>query len=78
MTKAEEERERRINRLARKIADESAVSLIECNSRPVAEDYWEIDPKAISAGCIVEAQVYLELRGMLERHPKNPLWVRAK
>lgn len=63
-------------RLEREIAEEGAIALLECELRH-AEDDWldtttydEVDP-------VAELR-YLELRGLLERHPERPELVRVK
>jgi len=70
--------------LAIKLADERAFSDIEsigCNvpDKQLVEDGWRdvaYDEETKSA--LSEIVEYAELRGILERHPQNPNWVRVK
>ena len=73
-----------LDTMAHHLAYESATSFIDCNcvdvSKKVSADpFWfDIDPEGHSLesqGGIAEAVVYLEARGLLERHDDNPNWV---
>ena len=62
----------RADNAAHKLAFESAVSLIECYSTDIRDSigrrlWYEVDLDEIS-----DAIAYLELRGLLRRHPKFP------
>lgn len=69
--------------LAIEIADESALITIEsqcpCDDWSKADDlrWWMTDlPNAIAAGHVKRAVEYLNMRGVLERHPEHAAWVR--
>lgn len=70
-----------MDRLKTNIADESAMSDIECLTE-VHEDKKETwyDTASVTdedKRWITQAVSYLELRGLLLHHPKNPKWVRC-
>jgi hypothetical protein len=77
----------RTTELALQIADNAASSDIECHCVPSKEPtnaeefrtcFYDIqnvtDPE--TAATVATALEYLELRGLLRRHPDNPAWVR--
>ena len=63
------------------LTDTNAVSFLECNSMPVRDgdvEWWDLgdDPDDLE-DCEQELR-YLELRGLLERHPGHANWIRVK
>lgn len=70
-----------LENLERKIATESAESLIENVSLMImdrGEEWQDLRDEEAAGGlpdCITEAVRYLELRGLLKRHPVEPLVV---
>ena len=64
-----------------RLADSAAISDIECAcERERIDDTWWYDTndpwEDTPAAEIREAVFYLEIRGLTERHPENPGWVR--
>lgn len=84
--RAKMERMARMMALAYKIADESAVSLLECSCltfspRRAGMTFYKpwLDSSSVAetdAPAVWEAIEYLELRGMLEHHPSSYYLVR--
>lgn len=73
----------RVRELAYRLADSTAKSDIECHTLEVDGDdlrrYYDIDTAAVEDKTLLtEALEYLQLRGMLERHPRKPNLVRFK
>jgi hypothetical protein len=71
-----------LNQLGHGIAYDAACSLIEsnCLSAPcgIAEGWFDVREAAVNVlarGEVAEAVVYLDMRGLIERHPDNPDWV---
>jgi len=61
-------------RLEREIAEETAISDIECHCLTDDDGWWDT---AEEEGDLLKKSVrYLELRGLLERHPERPELVR--
>lgn len=67
-----------IDQLGHSLAYESAASAIECHSltyRVEGEEPWCDVGRELH---LIEDDVrYLEMRGLLERHPDHPEWVRV-
>ena len=62
-------------RLEREIAEESAISDIECNGVRGKDGWTEIHAEEYPQ-LLATSVLYLELRGLLERHPEMPELVR--
>lgn len=69
-----------LTRLGREIADETARSDIECECVWIDEGGRWYDTNLVSDQDVVpmleRAERYLELRGLIERHPERPELVR--
>jgi hypothetical protein len=63
-----------VNALAATLAYEFCVSVIECNCTHRSfpddgRDWWELEDMGTAEG--LDHVVYLEARGLLQRHPEN-------
>lgn len=73
----------RVRALAYRLADSTAKSDIECHTLEVDGDdlrrYYDTTTADVEDKTFIdEALEYLQLRGMLERHPRKPHLVRFK
>jgi hypothetical protein len=74
-----------LDKLAHGIAYDASTTAIECNCLMVPEeqagqrDWFDVgDPDALAKPFVEECVRYLEMRGLIVRHPSNSMWVQLQ